>query len=92
MAKRAPTMVTIEQAGSDLKKALEQLDMGEAVKLVNAEGTPVAVVISLKPAPGRSELAPSRDWTEEWRALAQEIGCAWQTDLSAADVIAKMRR
>ena len=80
----------VETAERDLQHLLEQLHLGETITLVNSEGTPLAVVVSLKPAP--VEVEPASDWEARWDALAQKVSRAWKSDKSAVEILAEMRR
>jgi hypothetical protein len=80
----------VETAAHDLKQLLEQLRMGETVTLVNSDGTPLAVMVSLKPAPVEAE--PLSDWEARWDALARKVSQAWKSDRSAVEILTEMRR
>jgi len=58
--------------------------------LVNSEGAPVAVMVSLKPAPTEAELVS--DWEARWDALAQKVGQAWKSEKSAVEILMEMRQ
>jgi len=83
--------VPVETAERDLQHLLERLHLGETITLVNSEGTPLAVVVSLKPAPG-TETPPASDWEAQWEALAEEVSRAWKSEESAVDILSEMRR
>ena len=82
--------VPVETVERDLKHLLERLRLGEAVTIVGSEGTPVAVLVSLKPAPESTELAS--DWEARWDALAHKVSQAWKSDESAVGTLTEMRR
>jgi prevent-host-death family protein len=84
------TSVSLETAKHNLEGLLEKLHLGETVTLVNSEGTPVAVLISLKSTPNKPQLVS--DWMAEWDALAQKISRAWKSDKSAVEILTEMRR
>jgi|CXWL01.1.fsa_nt_gi antitoxin (DNA-binding transcriptional repressor) of toxin-antitoxin stability system len=83
------TAITIEKLGSDLKGLLSRLRLGETITLVTPDGAPVAILISLKPAPA---LPPAPDWLLKWETLAEEISRAWKSDKSAIETLTEMRR
>ena len=80
----------VETAKRDLKQLLERLHLGETITLVGSEGVPVAVIVSLKPAP--VEVESASDWEARWDALAEEVGRAWKGEKSAVEVLSEMRR
>jgi len=82
--------VPIETAERDLQHLLERLHLGETITLVSSEGTPLAVVVSLKPA--HVEVERASDWEARWDALAQEVSRAWKSDKSAVEILTGMRR
>ena len=84
------TDVSIDVAARDLRGWLDQLPCGETVRLVSSEGTPVAVVMSLRPSPGKA--LSFEEWEREGRALAEEISKAWKSEKSALVTLAEMRR
>ena len=81
--------VPVETANRDLKQLLERLHSGDAITLVNSEGIPLALIISLKPAPVEIE-SPS-DWEARWNALAHKVSRAWKSDRSAVEILMEMR-
>ena len=83
--------VPVEMAERDLQRLLEKLHLGETITLVNSEGTPLAVVVSLKPAPV-AETPSVSDWEAQWEALAEEVGRAWKSEKSAIETLSEMRR
>jgi len=84
------TSVSLETAKHNLEGLLEKLYLGEAITLINPEGTPVAVLISLKPAPAKPQSVS--DWMAAWDALAQKVSHAWKSDKSAVETLTEMRR
>ena len=83
--------VPIDIAARELGALVCKLHRGETLTLVDAEGAPVAVLVSLKPGPESRSPAPD-GFGERWEALAGEIGRAWQGEQSAVQVLAEMRR
>jgi hypothetical protein len=75
----------VETAARDLKQLLEQLRIGETITLVNPDGTPLAVMVSLKSTP--VEVEPIPDWGARWDALTRKVSQAWKSDRSAVDVL-----
>jgi hypothetical protein len=58
--------------------------------LVNSEGAPLAVVVSLKPEP--AEVESASDWWDRWDALTRKISQGWKSDKSAVEILTEMRR
>jgi len=83
-------VVPIEAAKHNLEDLLEQLHLGETITLVTSEGTPLAVIVSLKPAP--VEVEPASDWEARWDALAQKVSRAWKSEKGAVEILTEMRR
>jgi len=87
--------VLLETAERNLKGLLAELSLGETVTLADEEGTPLALLVSLK-----SEAAPTQPVPEqsisEWRAqmesLAKEVDAAWIGEKSALEELEEMRR
>jgi hypothetical protein len=82
--------VSIETAQDDLRSLLEQLELGETITLVNPEGVPEALLVSLKASPSQPQSVV--DWEKRWDALARKIGEAWEGDKSAQEILTEMRR
>jgi hypothetical protein len=82
--------VPIELAEHNLKELLQRLNLGETVTLVGAEGMPLAIMVSLRPAP--VEAKPTLDWEARWDALARQISLAWKSDKGAVETLIGMRR
>ncbi len=82
--------VPIEVAKQNLENLLERLCLGETITLIGPEGMPLAVLVSLKPAPVKVE--PTADWKTQWEELAQEVGRAWKSEKSAVEILSEMRR
>jgi hypothetical protein len=80
----------IETAEKDLRSVLEELNLGETVTLVGAEGVPRALLVSLKPA--LREIQEEADWDARWDALARQVSQAWNSDKSAVELLTEMRR
>jgi len=84
-------IVSVETAERDLKHVLDRLPLGGTITLVSSEGTPLAVVVSLRPAALVTETLPASDWEAQWEALAEEVGRAWKSEKSAVEVLSEMR-
>ena len=82
--------VSIETAERDLRSLLEQLRLGETVTLVSSEGTPEALLVSLRAI--TTKMQPVSDWEARWDALAQKVSQAWKSEKSAVEILAEMRR
>jgi hypothetical protein len=80
----------IETAEKDLRSLLEELNLGETVTLIGAEGVPRALLVSLKPA--LREVQEEADWDARWDALARQVSQAWNSDKSAVELLTEMRR
>ena len=61
----------IETAEKDLRSLLEELNLGETVTLIGAEGVPRALLVSLKPA--LCEIPEEAGWDARWDALARQV-------------------
>jgi hypothetical protein len=83
------TTITIEKAIPALKEILRKLVPGETVTLVEADGKPLAVLVSVG-----SPVVPQpiSDWSERWRDLAVQIDRAWKEEKSGLQVLVEMRR
>jgi len=84
-----PTAITVGEAIHNLEDLLLRLTPGDTVTLVEANGTPLAVLVSIHPIVSPH---PVPDWSRRWRELAKEIGRAWKTEQSALQILAEMRR
>jgi hypothetical protein len=80
----------IETAERDLRRLLEELDLGDTVTLIGSEGVPQALLVSLRPAP--QEAPVGSGWEARWDALAQQVSEAWQSEKSAVELLSEMRR
>jgi antitoxin (DNA-binding transcriptional repressor) of toxin-antitoxin stability system len=83
------TTITLEKAAQSLKELLQKLAPGETVTLVEANGMPLAVLVSIGPAVVPQ---PIPDWSQRWREMADRIGQAWKTEQSGLQILAEMRR
>jgi len=82
--------VPIETAERDLKSLLEKLRLGDTVTLVGSEGQPEALLVSLKAVPAK--MRSLSDWEAQWDALTERVDQAWESDKSAVEILAEMRR
>jgi hypothetical protein len=73
-----------------LRRLLEELDAGDMVTLLGAEGMPQALLVSLRSAP--REAALESCWEARWDPLAQRVSEAWQGEESAVELLSEMRR
>ena len=85
-----PITLPIETAERDLKGLLEELNLGDTVTLIGAEGMPQALLVSLKPVSRETEA--EADWEARWAALARQVSEAWQSEKSAVELLSEMRR
>ncbi|NIV36742.1 MAG: hypothetical protein GWN58_47095 [Anaerolineae bacterium] len=80
----------IETAERDLRRLLEELDLGDTVTLIGSEGVPQALLISLR---SRLRETPAEsDWEARWDALAKQVSEAWQSEKGAVELLSEMRR
>lgn len=85
-----PTKLSVDAAECSLRHLLSKLKLGETLTLVDADGSPEALLVSLKPPEaGRTEVD---DWETQWDRLVQEISDVWQSDQSALETLSNMRR
>ena len=80
----------IETAERDLRRLLEELDLGDTVTLIGSEGVPQALLVSLRS--GLRETPAESDWEARWDALAKQVSEAWQSAKSAVELLSEMRR
>ncbi len=82
--------VSVETVERNPRYWLEQLLAGQTLTLVNSEGVPIAMMISLHlPA---SDAEATLAWEDRWDALAQKVSQAWKSEEGAVEIVAKMRR
>ena len=84
-----PTTITLDEAAYNLEELLRGLSPGDTVTLVEANGAPLAVLVTIRPAVPCPSVP---DWSRRWRELAGEIGQAWKAEQSALQILADMRR
>jgi hypothetical protein len=82
--------VTIETIERDPRYCLEQLLSGQTLMLVNSDGAPVAMLVSLRSPATGAEL--SRAWDAQWEDLAQRVSRAWKSEKGAVEIVAEIRR
>lgn len=82
--------VLLDVAAQNLKGLLAELALGETVTLADADGKPLALLVSLNPESPKS--VPDPDWIKKWAALAKEVDEAWQGEKSGLEELAEMRR
>ena len=90
MSSVAVMTMPIETAERNLKQLLERLHLGETITLINSDGMPLAIMVSLKSA--ATEGKPVSDWEARWDALAHKVSQAWKSDQSAVEILTEMRR
>jgi hypothetical protein len=85
-----PNEISLKTASRRLPSLLEDLQIGDSLTLLDAEGRPVALVVSLRAEKGAP---PSQtDWESEWDELSREVGKVWKDSKSAAEAVAEQRR
>lgn len=82
--------ILMETAERDLKGLLAQLSLGETVTLADNNGKPLALLVSLREAAAKQQAIA--DWREQMEDLAKEVSVAWNSDQTAVETIAEMRR
>ena len=82
--------VTIETIERNPQHCLEQLLSGQTLMLVNSDGAPVAMLVSLRSPATRAE--SFRAWEARWEDLARRVSRAWKSEKSAVEIIAEIRR
>ena len=85
-----PTQVLMETAERDLKGLLAQLSLGETVRLADNDGKPLALLVTLQEVAAKQQAVA--DWREQMEDLAKKVSAAWNSDKSAVETIAEMRR
>jgi hypothetical protein len=81
----------VETVANQLRDLLAELPLGETITLLDPDGQPLGLLVSLKSAPG-DKSQTTANWRVEWEALAQKVGAAWKSDKSALETLAEMRR
>jgi hypothetical protein len=84
-----PINVPVETVGRDLQSLLEGLNLGETVTLVDAEGVPQALLVSLQPLLRSSQAEADRE--ARWDTLARQVSKAWKSEKGAVELLADMR-
>jgi antitoxin (DNA-binding transcriptional repressor) of toxin-antitoxin stability system len=82
--------VSIKNAECNLEELLNRLPFGESITLTGPEGSPVALLVSLKQE--GTERMPISDWDAQMDELAQKVSRAWKGDKSAVEVLQETRR
>jgi antitoxin (DNA-binding transcriptional repressor) of toxin-antitoxin stability system len=82
--------VPIKNAECGLEELLKKLSLGETVTLTGDEGTPVALLVSLKSR--EIQRKDFSDWEARMDQLAQKVSRAWKDERSAVEVLSEMRR
>ena len=91
----AGRMIPIETAESDLRRLLEQLQLGKTVTLVGSSGVPEALLVSLKPTadkPTADKPMSMLKWEAKWDDLVGRVDQAWKSEKSALETLVEMRR
>lgn len=82
--------VSLESAERDLKGLLAQLSLGDTVTLANNDGKPLALLVSLQEVAANEQAIT--DWRGQMEDLAKKVSAAWNSEKSAVETIAEMRR
>ena len=83
-----PATLPLKAAERNLKRVVERLQQGESITLLDADGQPLAMLVSL-----RTEVRkPVEDWETAMKALAEQVDEAWQGEASAIETLSEMRR
>ena len=80
----------IKMAESNLEELLKNLPLGESITLIGREGSPVALLISLKS--GKIHKNRSDNWDTRMDTLAEKVSRAWKGEKNAVEVLSEMRR
>ena len=78
----------IKMAESNLEELLKDLSLGESITLIGQEGSPVALLISLKS--GKIQKNRAYDWDTRMDTMAEKVNRAWKRN--AVEVLSEMRR
>ncbi|MCS7281820.1 MAG: hypothetical protein RMK65_07305 [Anaerolineae bacterium] len=84
-----PQTVSVEAIERDPRYWLKQLLAGQTLTLVDSEGVPVAVMISLHSSTSEADYL---SWEAQWDALVHNVSRAWKSDKSAIEILEEMRR
>ncbi|MEK7829843.1 MAG: hypothetical protein AAB401_02090 [Acidobacteriota bacterium] len=84
------TQVLMESAERDLKGLLARLSLGESVTLADSDGKPLALLVSLRQEAAKKQALA--DWREQMEDLAKTVSAAWNSDKTAVETVAEMRR
>ncbi len=82
--------ILMETAERDLKGLLAQLSLGDTVTLADESGKPLALLVSLQEAAAKQEAVT--DWRAQMEELAKRVSAAWNSEQTAVETIAEMRR
>jgi antitoxin (DNA-binding transcriptional repressor) of toxin-antitoxin stability system len=80
----------IKMAESNLEELLKNLPLGESITLIGREGSPVALLISLKS--GKIYKNRSDNWDTRMDTLAEKVSRAWKGERNVVEVLSEMRR
>lgn len=89
MAATKSQTVSVETLERNPRHWLERLLAGQTLTLVNSEGIPVAIMVSLHPP--TSDTETSLSWEAQWDDLARKISRAWKSDKGAVEILTEMR-
>ena len=89
--------IPIETAIDHLDKLLEAMSLGETVTLVDQNGQPTALLVSLKTQEAQkanveSDATLVNRWFEQLDALTARISPSWMGEINAVSVIADVRQ
>ena len=82
--------LSIKMAESNLEELLKDLPLGESITLIGPEGSPVALLVSLKS--GKIKKNQAEDWDARMDVLAQKVSRAWKGEKKAVEFLSEMRR
>jgi len=80
----------IKMAESNLEELLKDLPLGESITLIGQEGSPVALLISLKS--GKNQKNRTDNWDARMDTLAEKVSRAWKGEKNVVEVLSEMRR
>ena len=82
--------ISVNSLGPELRAAVNRMHLGESVTLVDGQGKPVAIVISI--SRGQERPMSVEEWEAEWKVLTREVDELWSGGMSAVEAVAEQRR
>jgi len=82
--------ISIESTGPRIRELIERLPAGETVSILGPDGSRVAILLTVRRPKGEAQ--SFSDWLARLDSLAQRVSKAWNSDKSALETLAEMRR